>query len=199
MADSPDGFESNLPEGSKELLRTVFDRRNIVFHLDDGCMGGQDIIPFEEFVERPDLEQMYQDYFLHNDSDHWRRGIFRYGVVVFQADVNGYLFQPDAYQISANGMETKVFADIQSKRDTVYASAYMHELGHSLGFTPIGGHDLDSYYPWQFGWWKWRPYKSVMNYGYMYTMVDYSDGSRQRNDFDDWQRMDLSWFDEQWF
>ena len=72
----------------------------------------------------------------------------------------------------------------------------MHECGHTLGFYPLGGHDTNSYYPWQLSWWKWRPYKSVMNYGYIYTMVDYSDGSRGKNDFNDWSsdRIDLTYF-----
>ena len=38
-----------------------------------------------------------------------------------------------------------------------------------------------------------------MNYGYMYgfiwDLVDYSDGSRGRNDFDDWSNLDLEYFD----
>lgn len=195
MADSPDGFVTDLPEESKELLRTAFNRRNIVFHLDDGCMGGQDIIPFEEYVEGDDLERYYNEYFLHGDENHWRRGIFHYGPLVYQADFNGYMFTDDGYQISANGMEEKA-AIPYINREIAYASAYMHELGHNFAFSPIGGHDLESYYPYQVDWWKWRPYKSVMNYGYMYKIVDYSDGSRQRNDFDDWERMDLSAFDD---
>ena len=199
MADSPDGFENNLPEGSKELLRTAFNRQNVVYHLDDGCMGGgNEIIPFMEMVGRNELDQMYNNYFLHGDPNNWRQGIFRYGLVVYQADVNGYVFNQDAYQISANGMEEKVLPNTQKKRDVVYASAYMHECGHTFDFNPIGGHDLDSYYPWQKGWWKWRPYKSCMNYGYMYTTVDYSDGSRGKNDFDDWDRIDFTSFQESW-
>jgi len=72
----------------------------------------------------------------------------------------------------------------------------MHECGHTFDFNPIGGHDRDSYYPWQLGWWKWRPYKSCMNYGYIYTMIDYSDGSRGKYDFNDWSpdRLDLTYF-----
>jgi hypothetical protein len=82
-------------------------------------------------------------------------------------------------------------------RDVVYASAYMHECGHSLaiyhGNTP-GCDDQEGKYPWQLNWWKWLPYKSVMNYGYMYRIVDYSDGSRGKNDFNDWARLDLAYF-----
>ena len=75
----------------------------------------------------------------------------------------------------------------------------MHELGHTLGLMWLGGHNTNAYYFWQKDWWKWRPYKSVMNYGYMYgviwDLVDYSDGSRGRNDFDDWSNLDLEYFD----
>ncbi|MCK5030238.1 MAG: hypothetical protein KAR64_02115, partial [Thermoplasmatales archaeon] len=79
-----------------------------------------------------------------------------------------------------------------------YASAYMHETGHSLIGWPIPGHNTRSYYPWQIGFWIARPYKSCMNYGYMYTSVDYSDGSRPFGDYDDWERMDLTSFQEDW-
>ena len=34
METSPDGQQCILPEGSKELLRTAYDRQNIVYHLD---------------------------------------------------------------------------------------------------------------------------------------------------------------------
>jgi hypothetical protein len=72
----------------------------------------------------------------------------------------------------------------------------MHELGHTLGIfhgnTP--GNDDPESVPFGKNWLKWRPYKSVMNYGYIYRMVDFSDGSRGRYDFDDWNRIDLIYF-----
>ena len=111
--------------------------------------------------------------------------------------VPGFIFRPDAYQISSKGMEKKVLLNSRYHRDVVYSGAYMHECGHTLGIfnsnTP-GCDDQDSKYPWQGNFWKWHPYKSVMNYVHMYRMVDYSDGSRGRNDFDDWNRMDLTFF-----
>ena len=79
--------------------------------------------------------------------------------------------------------------------DVAYASVYMHELGHTFGFWPIPGHDLGSYYPWQIGWWKFRPYVSCMNYAYCYRMVDYSNGSHGKKDYDDWERMDFTYFE----
>jgi len=197
MADGPNGEESNLPEGSKELLRTVYNRQNIVYHLDDGCMGGSDIIPFDETSSYHELQGYYQDYFLHNDENNWRKGVFHYGLVVYEAEHGpGFVFRRNAYQISSAGMEKKVKLP-WSDREVVYASAYMHECGHSLGVfhgnTP-GCDDQEGKYPWQLNWWKWIPYKSVMNYGYMYRIVDYSDGSRGKNDFDDWNRLDLKFF-----
>ena len=33
----------------------------------------------------------------------------------------------------------------------------------------------------------------------MYKIVDYSDGSRGRNDFDDWDRIDLTAFQSGWW
>ena len=203
MEDGPNGESSRLPEGSKEILYTAYDRQNVVYHLDDGSWGagsGSDLIPFDELTEcswreTDELDQIYLDYFIKDNESSWRRGVFHYGVVIYQSSlVNGNMFGPNRYQISAKGMEEKTAQFPWLKRDIVYASAYMHEMGHTLDFWPIPGHNRMSYYPWQIGWWISRPYKSCMNYGYMYTTVDYSDGSRPFGDFDDWERMDLTYF-----
>jgi hypothetical protein len=87
------------------------------------------------------------------------------------------------------------------KRARIYAGAMMHEFGHTLGIfgsnTP-GCDDQDGKYPYQLDYWRWRNYKSVMNYRYVYggldNKVDYSDGAHGRNDFDDWARIDLQFF-----
>ena len=123
--------------------------------------------------------------------------MFHYGLVVYEAEgAYGFVFRRNAYQISTVGMEKQAKNPVKP-RDVVYASAYMHECGHSLGIfhgnTP-GCDDQEGKYPWQLNWWKWLPYKSVMNYGYMYRIVDYSDGSRGKNDFNDWSRLDLTFF-----
>ena len=108
------------------------------------------------------------------------------------------MFRNNAFQISSKGHEKKASEPFMD-RDTVYASAYMHETGHTLGFWPIPGHNANSMYPWQLGWWLNRPYKSCMNYGYMYYTVDYSDGSRVSiKDYDDWSRMSLDYFEREW-
>ena len=203
METGPNGEKTKFPEESKELLRTAYNRQNLVYHLDDGCMGGGELIPFDASTTDEEIKDIYWNYFLHGDEDNWRWGVFHYGLVLYNAArFPGFGFwggvHPviDSYQISAVGMEKK--ANLPwGERAVVYASAYMHECGHTLGIfhgnTP-GCDDQEGKYPWQLNWWKWLPYKSVMNYGYMYRMVDYSDGSRGKNDFDDWNRLDLTFF-----
>jgi hypothetical protein len=200
MNGGPSGeSESILPEGSRELLYTAYDRQNVIYHLDDGKWDetGSEMIPFDSSTNEGELYYIYNKYFLQSGSS-WRRGVFHYGLVIYQCSfVNGHCFRQNSFQISSNAMEKKA-AIPTLNRDVVYASAYMHETGHTLGFWPIPGHDPWSGYPWQLGFWINRPYKSCMNYGYMYRTVDYSDGSRPLIDYDDWTRMDLTHFQREW-
>jgi len=201
MENSSQGEECLLPEASKEILYTAYDRQNLVYHLDDGSWEdtGSEIIPFDEESDQNELENIFQQYFMHNDEDNWRRGVFHYGLVIYQGSwANGNQFGPNRFQISAQGMELKKEQFPWLERDIVYASAYMHECGHTFNFRPIPGHNGYSYYPWQIGWWLSRPYKSCMNYAYMFTTVDYSDGSRPFGDYNDWERMDLTSFQDEW-
>jgi len=201
MDAGPNGEEASLlPDGAKELLYTAYNRQNLVYHLDDGSWenSGSDMIPFREQTGHRGLSDMYRDYFLHGDEDNWRRGVFHYGVVVYSSEsAAGYMFRANAFQISRTGHEKKASEPFLD-RDTVYASAYMHETGHTLGFWPIPGHNQNSMHPWQLGWWLNRPYKSCMNYGYMYYTVDYSAGSIFIKDYDDWSRMRLDYFEQDW-
>jgi hypothetical protein len=206
----PNGEPGMFPEGAKEILYTAYNRQNVVYHLDDGKMGDEsraDLIPFDELTdcswgESNELDRIYGTYFVNQSTFDIRRGIFHYGVVIYQSSrVNGNAFGANRYQVSAGGMESKIQEPILkmvSNRDVVYASAYMHEMGHSLNFRPIPGHNKLSYYPWQIGYWLSRAYKSCMNYGYMFYTVDYSDGTHGYNDYDDWERMDLSYFERDW-
>lgn len=198
MEDGPNGEITYFPEGSKEIIQTAFNRRNMVFHLDDGCMGGSEAVPFDEKADYREIINFYKDYFLHGSSNNWRRGVFHYGIVTYSVQgPAGFMFRPNAFQITSKGHE-KISNEWWSERDVVYASAYMHELGHTFNFNPIPGHNKASFYPWQIGWWINRPYKSCMNYGYMYYTVDYSDGTRSYPDLNDWERMDFSYFERSW-
>jgi len=141
MEESPEGEKSLLPEGAKELLYTAYNRQNLVYHLDDGSWdeSGSDMIPFNTQINRGGFNDIYENYFLHGDEDNWRRGVFHYGVVVYSSSsAAGYMFRSDSFQISSKGHE-KLASKPSLDRDTVYASAYMHEAGHTLGFWPIPG------------------------------------------------------------
>ena len=208
MAPSPGGEQIILSDGAKELLRDAYDRRNIVYHLDDGCMGGGgEIIPFDALTFRPEVHEMYQDYFLHNDQTNWRRGVFHYGIIIYNhVLIKGYTFSGEkiwffapgvnSFQISSKRMEEHT-KNPSLNRDVIYASAIMHETGHSLGIFNVNTPGCDNYfskYPWQINWWRFSNYYSVMNYRYIFTMVDYSDGSHGRGDHDDWGSIDLTYF-----
>ena len=197
MGEGPNGEKTYFPENSKELILTAFDKQNIVLHLDMGTMGGYDVFPFSAQVDHTKLENIYWNYFLHGDKNNWRRGVFHYGLVMYDVTPRGYMFRSNAFQIASYGMEQKAknpFLD----REMVYGSCYMHELGHTFDFRPIPGHDRNSYGPWQLGWWINRPYKSCMNYAWVYRIVDYSDGSRSSPDLDDWSRIDYASFENEW-
>jgi len=200
MKEGPNGETSLLPEASKELLYTAHDRQNLVYHLDDGSWegSGSEMIPFDETTTKGELNNLYYQYFLHGNYNNWRRGVFHYGVLIYHYEsIYGHCFGPNRYQISSRGLENKA-NDPYLERDEVYASAYMHEAGHTFGFWPIPGHNSRSGSPMQIGWWLNRPYKSCMNYGYTFYTVDYSNGARPIRDYNDWERMDLSHFERVW-
>jgi len=148
--------------------------------------------------KRSELDMTYYNYFLHGDEENWRRGVFHYGIVTYNVDsAPGWMFRSNAFQLASLGMEDLTrYAFLE--RDIIYASGYMHELGHTFDFYPIPGHNQVSQYPWQIGYWINRPYKSCMNYGWVYTLVDYSDGSHMSPDIDDWERIDYDAFEREW-
>jgi len=201
MASGPNGEPSSmLPNASKELLRTAYDKHNIVYHLDDGCMRGGEILPFVARVSGRKLwEDYYNKYFLHYGENEWRRGVFHYAVIVYDAGFNGYALRRDMWQISSKYIEQKCRQLFFVDRSIIYASVFMHETGHSLDISNPGVDNPDTKYPWKFDYWKYTPYKSCMNYRYTYILVDYSDGSRGKNDFDDWHDLDLTFFDYEYW
>jgi len=194
MEASPSGQQCVLPEGSKELLRTAHDRQNVVYHLDDGTWEdtASEMIPFDETTTGRELELLCWNYFLHGDPNNWRQGVFHYALVVYDAGFSGFVFDSGSQQISTSWVDKNIIPFILEGRDAAYASVFMHETGHTLGFNyRIPGHDKNSYYPWQLGFWKNGNYKSCMNYRYTYRLVDYSNGSHGKNDYDDWDTMDF--------
>ena len=69
-----------------------------------------------------------------------------------------------------------------------YAGVMMHEMGHLLGLV-APGHGSGQHL-------KYCRYRSCMNYDNVYWLVDYSDGSHGKYDWDDWSNIDLTYFQE---
>jgi hypothetical protein len=211
---------SYVPQLAKEWLRDAFAKQNIVIHIDDheeDSMNGGEIIPFMEKVPRGGHINIYNDYFLHNGLYKWRQGIFHYAVVVYRlTGAAGFAFWcgDQSYPYSDGIIIATRYHDNMSKRTLknilntqvldddlrkakVYASVLMHETGHVLGINRwnTGGCDnRKTYTPKQVGWWRYRNYRSCMNYRYLFEILDYSDGSHGRWDYDDWSRIDLRRF-----
>ena len=83
--------------------------------------------------------------------------------------------------------------------DYVTATILLHELGHTLGLFYYKFEGIDNY-TCQYllpGVWKFRNYKSCMNYAYTWFLLDYSNGRHGKNDFDDWRSIDLGFFREE--
>jgi len=213
MADGPLGQNSSIPNFSKELLRTAFHRRNIVFHLDDGCIGGGgEIIPFDRKTYPKELHTIYNTYFLHNNTENWRRGIFRYVMILYHHYIAAGIAFVGEHQrffwhkhgintlvISAESMQ-KTSRKLSKPIDYVFACAIMHETGHTFGIDflfPVGCDNIGTSRSYRLGYWLFGNYQSCMNYRYVYSILDYSDGSHGLFDYDDWSNLDFSFFETQ--
>ena len=207
MELGPEGQGGFVPDLANDLLRDAFGKRNIFIHIDDGCMGGgEKTIPFDIVTTHYELLQIYWDFFLHNDPNNWRRGVFHYAIIDYNAPKSGYAFSTrvndkvflDCFQLSTDIMEDPVIDNIfyniirrktlnkEMHRAIRYAGTMMHELGHTFGISGPG-HASGNHF-------KYRNYKSCMNYDNVYWLVDYSDGTHGKYDFDDWDAIDLTYF-----
>ncbi|MCJ7570918.1 MAG: hypothetical protein MUO82_03450 [Candidatus Thermoplasmatota archaeon] len=213
MEEGPNGEKSVIPEKAKDCLKNPFHRRNIVFHLDTGEENGSELISFEDKTNQTTLLEIYNDYFTHNIENNWRRGVFHYAIIVNLCDMKGYAFSGDTapywgyipgtngFVISSSQMEknTKKIIYEDKTLENFYGSAMMHEMGHNFGIRfgePIGCDNWFAKYPWQISFWLIRNYRSIMNYQYTYRIFDYSDGSHGWNDYNDWENIDLKYFEQ---
>ena len=230
MEPGPNGEGPFIPALTKDLLYDAFGKHNIVFHVDQGEMGGGEIIPFDYnttggFGTGGELQEIYTNYFLHNDPNCWRRGVFHYGLVIYHAvrypgfvfatTADGENYSLDSFQVSKKMHDAgplnkhkfmrtllwKTPLDAETARAIVYASAIMHETGHTLGLFSWNIPGVDQGIIRSIAdFIKFLPfisYRSCMNYGYTYVLVDYSDGSHGYNDFDDWDNIDLTLFQKE--
>jgi hypothetical protein len=216
MEKEPGNQEFTVPVESYELIRDSHAKHNIVWHIDDGRLGGGEIIPYKADLQEYDLDQFYWKYFMHQDANNWRRGIFHWGIIGYNVtQITGFTFGSRIGQLSAidcfylpalflesqvkivpliSSLVRKTF-NSEKQRALIYAGVIMHETGHSLGINCPGADCHTGLWPWQVNYWRYGPYKSVMNYRYVYSdLVDYSDGSRGKNDWNDWSTIDLTNF-----
>ena len=208
MDYSPDGVKSIVPEEAKEILKKPYHQRNIIFHVDDYLQGGQ-IVPFDNLTEQDEILQIYNDYFLNNQSDNWRRGVFHYSIFVYLCKPNGFAFSGDGGIFWGYGPGTNSFIVCSTTMERIanrtkksveyiYAASIIHEMGHNFGIRfghPLGCDNRRSTKPWCLSFWLFNNYKSIMNYRYTYYILDYSDGTHGTRDFNDWAEIDLSYFE----
>jgi hypothetical protein len=219
MEIGPNGEGSVVPTGAYDLIRDAHARHNIVWHIDDGRLGGGEFIPFKEPLEQDDLNEWYMEYFMHGDAQNWRRGVFRWAIVSYDyLWAPGHLFGTRVNNIRAmdgvflstkyHDMRSKLFPlfddlnletyNTEINRAYVFGGGLMHETGHTLNIRAPGCDARKSVWPWQLNYWVYANYKSCMNYRYVYRgLVDYSDGTHGTNDDDDWGKIDLTWFNPQ--
>jgi len=206
------GAQLKVPDETYEILQNPFNRRNIVFHTDYGQVEGGEMIPFDDDTGSSDLLEIYDEFFLHGESDNWRRGVFHYGIVVyyrkpsmaFSGDVPpywGYQGATNSFVISNTGPEYFYYDYYKGRKSLEYlwASNFMHEMGHNFGIRfgkPFGCDNQLSTKPWFPAYWHFWHYKSIMNYRYVFDIFDYSDSTHGRNDYDDWENLDLSYFEK---
>jgi hypothetical protein len=198
--ESGDSGISNKP--SSELineLKEIYENQGINLHIDTGILGGGEEIPrCDLHFSFSKLRDLYWNFFLHNDLNNPRKGIFRYGVICkYCPDLNFPFIawdHLDTFAVSSEWTkEVNPFVPI----DNIIVGAIAHHLGHTLGILADTYDGIDNYEskkPFTIQWWKFRNYKSSMNYYWKYKIFSLSDGSHGRGDFDDWSSLDFSFF-----
>jgi len=179
-------------------MTSAFKKHNITLHVDDGTLEGGEEIPSILNFSFADLRDLYWNYFLHNDLNNPRKGIFHYCLVCDYGPGPGFAFvgwdHLDSFDISAQMLQNN---QPSFSREQLIIGGSIHELGHTLGLfvDDHGGNDNKvATWPFTLQWWKYQNYKSCMNYRYTYRIIDYSDGTHGKGDFNDWDNLDFTFF-----
>ena len=186
------------PETYLIFMKAVFQLRGIHLHVDIGNLGGGEELVISQEFTYADLRDIYWDFFLHNDLNNPRKGIFHYCFVCDYGPGGGFAFfgwdHLDSFEIAAQRLQNRYD---EYTRGQLIVGGTIHELGHTLSLTvdDHGGNDnAIALQPFTLQWWKYRNYKSCMNYRYTYQIIDFSDGTHGRGDFNDWDHLDFSFF-----
>lgn len=193
------GNSSNKPP-VEEITQMIdaFASQNISLHVDTGELGGGEELPPQSLISYPEIIDIYWDSFLHNDLNNPRQNIFHYGIICDYSQSGGFAVMGwnhlNAFIISA-----QLLAELYPRytKGWLATAASMHEVGHTCGLiaTKYTGIDnRNTVYPFYKEFWGYLSYKSMLNYHYTYSFLDFSDGSHGRGDFNDWGNLDLSFF-----
>ncbi|MFA5102276.1 MAG: right-handed parallel beta-helix repeat-containing protein [Candidatus Thermoplasmatota archaeon] len=176
----------------------AFARQDITLHIDTGELGGGEELPAQSFVSYAEIINLYWEYFLHNDLNNPRQQIFHYGIICDYSPSAGFAIMGwnhlNAFIIGAQILEEN---HPSSTRSWLAIAASMHEMGHTFGLIVAKYNGIDNHNtlkPYYKEFWMFLSYRSILNYMYTYSFMNFSDGSHGRGDFNDWRNLDFSFF-----
>jgi len=186
------------PKDQLNLMISAFKKHDINLHVDIGNLGGGEEIIYKSRFSYSDLKDLYWDYFLHNDLNNPRKGVFHYDLICDYGAGAGFAFIGwdglDSFQIAAEGLDEWV---PKYSRGRLIVSGSMHELGHTLGLLVDDFEGIDNGATAKFKnkeFWLYMNYESCMSYQSTWSIMDYSDGTHLGRDFNDWGNLDFSFF-----
>lgn len=204
---------------SQWMLMDVFTPHGITVHIDDGwptgsSIGGGEYLPYIEEYVGP-LSGVLSGFYKYHFAD-CRKESFRYVVIHHSGGWNygqTHELHSDVISIPSNRefYRNVYFPPALTPRmkRLAMAVAVLHELGHSLGLNPeyhagidnasqVGRNDLPLFQKIKAqrdAIEYWDTYESVMNYNkFGKYVLDYSDGTHGKRDADDWDHIDLTFF-----
>lgn len=192
------GASNKPPVQEITQMIEAFARQNITLHVDTGELGGGEQIPASAHVSEADIISIYWDYFLHNDLNSPRPRIFHYGIICDYSEGAGFAVMGwdhlNSFVISAQILGERF---PRYTREWVTMTSAMHEVGHTMGLIVTKFNGIDHYMtmkPIYKEFWVYSRYKSILNYLYTFSSMDFSDGSHGPGDYDDWGHLDFSFF-----
>ena len=185
---------------AEEITQIIdaFARHNISLHVDTGELGGGEELPHKSVVSYANIITLYWDYFLHNDLNNPRQRIFHYGIICDYSEGPGFavmgLNHLNSFIIGAESLAERF---PRQTKGWLAMAASMHEVGHTCGLIVTKYNGIDNHNtlkPYYKEFWRFLSYKSILNYLYTYSFMDYSDGTHGRGDYNDWGNLDFSFF-----